>query len=87
MDHIGLLSSEAVCTENLTPFLLLLPTRGKGGLGLLANPLKPRACVAGLTTMQNERFIGFSIMWCYWWSEPFPPRFCFVLCFFIFLFL
>eukprot|EP00667_Euglena_gracilis_P009421 EG_transcript_9575 len=39
-DHIGLLSSEAVCTENLTPFLLLLPTRGKGGLGLLANPLK-----------------------------------------------
>jgi hypothetical protein len=36
--HVAWLPKEAVCTENLTPWLRLLPCRGWGGLAsLLAN--------------------------------------------------
>ena len=34
----GLLSQEAVCTENLTGFVKLLPCRDRGGLGALLEP-------------------------------------------------
>ena len=34
----GLLSQEAVCTENLTGFVKLLPCRDRGGLGALLQP-------------------------------------------------
>lgn len=36
----GTLSRETVCTENLTPFKKLLPSRGKDGISELLNPLK-----------------------------------------------
>jgi hypothetical protein len=36
----GALPREAVCTENLTPWLKLLPCRRHAGLGSLMNPLK-----------------------------------------------
>eukprot|EP00817_Percolomonadidae_sp_ATCC50343_P006004 CAMPEP_0117418722 /NCGR_PEP_ID=MMETSP0758-20121206/439_1 /TAXON_ID=63605 /ORGANISM="Percolomonas cosmopolitus, Strain AE-1 (ATCC 50343)" /LENGTH=368 /DNA_ID=CAMNT_0005199381 /DNA_START=234 /DNA_END=1337 /DNA_ORIENTATION=+ len=38
--YYGLLPQEAVCTENLTPFKNLLPTRGKSGISKLLRPLK-----------------------------------------------
>lgn len=36
----GTLSHETVCTENLTPFKQLLPSRAKAGLAALLNPIK-----------------------------------------------
>lgn len=33
----GTLPREVVCTENLTPFLKLLPCKGKAGIGSLLN--------------------------------------------------
>lgn len=40
---VGSLPREAVCTENLTPLMRLLPCRQRAGLATLLNPLK---CVA-----------------------------------------
>lgn len=37
--RMGHLPAEAVCTENLTPFVKLLASRDKSGLGRLLNPL------------------------------------------------
>ena len=34
------LPAESVCTENLTPWMKLLPCRDQSGLGLLLNPLR-----------------------------------------------
>jgi len=36
----GTLSQETVCTENLTPFKQLLPSRAKAGIGALLNPIR-----------------------------------------------
>ena len=37
---VGSLPNELLCTENLTPFLQLLPCRDRAGLGLLLDPVK-----------------------------------------------
>jgi phosphatidylinositol glycan class T len=47
----GQLSSEAVCTENLTPWLKLLPCRGNAGFAALIVP----------TTVFRARFHSFSL--------------------------
>eukprot|EP01080_Neovahlkampfia_damariscottae_P010335 gene10335-2749_t len=36
----GTLSQEAVCTENLTPFKQMLPSKGRCGFGKFLNPIK-----------------------------------------------
>eukprot|EP01132_Coremiostelium_polycephalum_P001445 gene1445-1822_t len=36
----GILPRESVCTENLTPWVKLLPCREQGGIGKLLNPLR-----------------------------------------------
>ncbi len=56
--HMAAFGGEALCTENLTPWLNLLPCRGRAGLGALLDPLRvfggPHHALGLVATVSEE---------------------------------